>query len=67
MTQEEMLTELTTIAAEHDQLVRELAKVDARRDQLVRELMRSDVNRGRVEKASGLKIARLYQIRDGRR
>lgn len=67
MTEDEMIAELARVAAERTRLVYELAKVDARRDQLVRDLMHTSAARDEITKASGLKIARLYQIRDGRR
>jgi hypothetical protein len=59
-----MLDELEDITRRRAELVAEL---DDRRDQLVRTLMGTSVARKRIAEAAGLKEARLYQIRDGRR
>lgn len=60
--------------AGEDDLISELRMTRARvaeltdqRDNLVRQLMETDVARGRIAEAAGVKEARLYQIRDGRR
>lgn len=59
-----MLDELEDITRRRAELVSEL---DERRDELVRTLMGTAVARKRIADAAGLKEARLYQIRDGRR
>lgn len=59
-----MLDELEDIRRRRGELVTEL---DERRDELVRTLMGTSVARKRIADAAGLKEARLYQIRDGRR
>lgn len=67
MTNEEMLAELAEAAIACESARRAKAKADAYRDQLVRRLMHTGIPRGRIVEASGLKIARLYQIRDDHR
>lgn len=61
---DELLAALTRVTARRARLVEEL---DAQRDSLVRELMGTSAPRGRIASAAGVKEARLYQIRDGRR
>jgi hypothetical protein len=63
MTADQLLAELAATTAER-------VRLDERRDELVRALMRmdaADAPRERIAEAAGLKVARLYQIRDGRR
>lgn len=61
---DELIDELGSIVAQRDRVVEEL---DSQRDALIRALMGTDVPRDRVAATAGLKVARLYQIRDGRR
>lgn len=63
-TEDIMLTELEDIAARRRRLVDEL---DERRDELVRSLLRTSAPRERIAESAGVSVARLYQIRDGRR
>lgn len=60
----QMLEELEDITRRRAEVVAEL---DERRGELVRTLMSTGVARKRIAQAAGLKEARLYQIRDGRR
>lgn len=44
-----------------------IAERTARRDELIRAALRTELPRAAIAKAAGVKEARLYQIRDGRR
>ena len=57
------------LLAELDQIRRMREALDERRDLVIRVLMKTDtrVPRARIATAAGVKEARLYQIRDGRR
>jgi len=44
-----------------------IAERTARRDELVRAALRTELPRAAIAEAAGVKPARLYQIRDGRR
>lgn len=54
------LAEVTNRLSQHDELI-------ADRDRLIRNLMGTEVPREHIASVAGLKVARLYQIRDGRR
>ena len=64
-----MLAELAGNRAEAARLATEAAVLEARRMDLIRTLLAAEpkVARKRIADAAGLKEARLYQIRDGRR
>lgn len=62
-----MIAELEAVRDELADLTRRRDEAEARRDELVRALMKPGVARDRIVAAAGIKIARLYQIRDGRR
>lgn len=53
--------------AELEQVVADVDALSARRDVLVRALMSTAVPRARIAAAAGVREARLYQIKDGRR
>ena len=57
---ETMIKRLRKIAIERE-------KLDDERDELIRHLMGTKTPRDKVAEAAGLKVARLYQIRDGSR
>src|SRR5688572_29054622 len=60
---EEIGDEVAAIAAAEQTI----AERTARRDELVRAALRTELPRAAIAEAAGVKPARLYQIRDGRR
>jgi hypothetical protein len=61
---------LSLIDAEAGAIVaaeKEVAERTARRDELIRAALRTELPRAAIASAAGVKEARLYQIRDGRR
>jgi hypothetical protein len=46
---------------------KEIAERTGRRDELIRAALRTELPRAAIASAAGIKEARLYQIRDGRR
>jgi undecaprenyl pyrophosphate synthase len=62
-----MLGELDDVTAELIKVAERQTDLTERRDQLVRSLMATSVSRDEIAAAARLKVARLYQIRDGRR
>jgi len=62
-----VLADLEETAAELRRAAEAVEALTAKRDQMVRTLMTTAVSRKTIAEAAGLKEARLYQIRDGRR
>ena len=65
--EDRVLANLADTAAELQRAADLVEKLTAQRDQMVRTLMFTAVSRKTIAEAAGLKEARLYQIRDGRR
>lgn len=65
--EDRLLMDLGDVAAELRRLAEAAEQATERRDELVRTLMTTAVGRDQIAAASGLKLARLYQIRDRRR
>lgn len=60
---EDIAAEVAAIGAAE----RAIAEHTARRDELIRAALKTELRREDIAVAAGLKVARLYQIRDGRR
>lgn len=58
---------IKAVLAELEEITAKRQQLGGRRDEIVRDLMQTSVARKRLAQAAGLKEARLYQIRDGRR
>jgi hypothetical protein len=58
---------IKAVLAELEEITAKRQQLGDRRDEIVRDLMQTSVARKRLARAAGLKEARLYQIRDGRR
>ena len=61
---------LTELAATRDELAtaeERVTEIQGRRDDIIRRALAASIRPKAVAEASGVKTARLYQIRDGRR
>jgi hypothetical protein len=65
MNEDQLLASLISVVAERAELERRSAQLEQRRDELVSALMQTRTPRETIAAAAGLKVARLYQIRDG--
>jgi len=63
---EDLLTQLAAAAAEVARTEDALKAAQARRDDLIRRALAANIRPKAVIAASGVKAARVYQIRDGR-
>lgn len=62
-----LLDQIADEAAAIEAAERAVAEATERRDELVRAALRTELPRAAIADAAGVKPARLYQIRDGRR
>lgn len=64
---EQLLNEIAEAAAAISTFEAKVAEYTADRDELIRKALRTELRRADIAAAAGVKEARLYQIRDGRR
>lgn len=62
-----LLVQIEAAAAAIAAAERQVAEHTDRRDELIRSALRTELRRADIAAAAGLREARLYQIRDGRR
>jgi hypothetical protein len=64
---QQLVEDIADEAAAIEAAERAIAEHTARRDELIRAALRTELPRAAIAAAAGVKEARLYQIRDGRR
>lgn len=64
---QQLIEDIAAEAAAIEAAERTVAERTTRRDELVRAALRTELRRAEIAAAAGVKEARLYQIRDGRR